>query len=120
MSDALAYLRDEHPGSFELAAWTRERVLGAEPELAERVYRGWRGVGFRHPEAGYVCAIFPKGERVELLFEHGAALVDPERRLEGGGSQTRVLPVASADPDTARAIGELVQQAVAQRLLERA
>ena len=85
----------------------------------ERVYRGWRGVGFRHPEAGFVCAIYPRGEAVELLFEHGAALADPEGLLEGEGRQTRVLRVAGPDGAAERAIRTLVQQAVAQRLLER-
>jgi hypothetical protein len=23
-----------------------------EPDLTERVYRGWDGIGFRHPDAG--------------------------------------------------------------------
>jgi hypothetical protein len=49
MSDALAYLRDEHPDAFELAAWTRERVLGADPDLRERVYRGWRASALQSP-----------------------------------------------------------------------
>jgi hypothetical protein len=119
LSDALAYFRAEHPRTFELAAWTREMILAAEPEFGERVYRGWRGVGFRHPEAGYVCAIFPKDDHVELLFEHGASLADPEGRLEGGGTQTRLFAVRSSDADTEQSIRELVQQAVAQRLLDR-
>ncbi len=119
MADSLAYLREEHPEAFELAAWVRGRVLAADPDLRERVYGGWRGVGFRHPDAGYVCGIFPKGAAVDLLFEHGASLPDPEGRLRGEGAQTRVLPVAAANADAERAILELVQQAVAQRLLER-
>jgi hypothetical protein len=44
MEEALAYLRAEHPDAFELAAWTRAAVLGAEPDFEERVYRGWRGI----------------------------------------------------------------------------
>jgi hypothetical protein len=114
-----AYLRDEHPRVYELAVWARARALDAEPDFTERVYRGWRGIGFRHAEAGYVCALYPKEDRVDLLFEHGASLLDPDGLLEGEGTQTRVLRVTSADERTARAIDVLVQQAVAQRLLTR-
>jgi len=115
--EVLAYLQEEHASNFELAVWTRAAVLAADPDLVERVYRGWRGVGFHHPEAGYVCAVYPRDERIDLLFEHGASLVDPEARLIGEGTQTRTLSVTSADGSTAAAIEALIQQAIAQRLL---
>ena len=116
-AEVLSYLRDEYPDAAELAAWVRRGVLVADPDLSERVYRGWQGIGFRHPEAGYVCGIFPRGARVELLFEHGASLVDPDGLLGGTGTQTRTLTVARPDAATERVISRLVQQAVAQRLL---
>jgi hypothetical protein len=115
--DAEAYLRENHAESAELALWTRARVREAEPDFAERVYRGWRGIGYHHPEAGYVCAIYPRNDWVVLLFEHGAAMADPEGVLEGKGTQTRFVRVASQDDDTAALIDRLVQQAVAERLL---
>ncbi len=117
VSEALDYLRSEHRDAYDLAAWVREAVLEADPDLAERVYRGWRAVGFRHPEAGYVCGIFPRDGRVELLFEHGASLPDPDGILRGDGSQTRVIRVAEPEPALRAQIGAYVQQAVAQRLL---
>jgi hypothetical protein len=117
VSEALDYLRSEHGHAYELAAWLREVVLAADPDLVERVYRGWRGVGFRHPEAGYVCGIFPREHGVELLFEHGASLPDPDGLLRGDGTQTRVIRVAEPDPALRAQIGVYVQQAVAQRLL---
>jgi hypothetical protein len=117
VSEALEYLRTEHPAAYELAAWVREVVLGADPDLSEHVYRGWSGVGFRHPEAGYVCGIFPRDGHVELLFEHGAALPDPDGILCGEGAQTRVIPVAAPDATLRGRIRAYVQQAVAQRLL---
>jgi hypothetical protein len=116
---ALDFLRELEPRTWELAAWTRERVREADPDLTERLYRGWRGIGFRHPEAGYVCAIYPRSEWVVLLFEHGASLPDPEGVLQGDGTQTRFLRIAAADAATASLIGRYVQQAVAQRLLDR-
>lgn len=117
MSEALDYLRSEHGHVFHLAAWVREAVLTADPDLSERVYRGWRGVGFRHPEVGYVCGIFPRDDEVDLLFEHGAALPDPDSILRGDGTQTRFVSVREPDAALREQIAAYVQQAVAQRLL---
>ena len=117
-ADVLPYLREEHEELYELAAWTRRAVLAADPDFAERVYRGWRGIGFRHPEAGFVCAIYPRSEYVVLLFERGASLPDPEGVLFGEGTQTRFLRLSEPTPETEERIKTYVQQAVAQRLLE--
>jgi hypothetical protein len=116
-AEVLGYLREEHGALAELAAWTRSAVLAADPDLTERVYRGWQGVGFRHPEAGYVCAIYPRGERIVLLFEHGASLSDPDGALLGEGKQTRHLRVDRSSRETAERITAYVQQAIAERLL---
>jgi len=117
MTDAAEYVRAEHPEQAELTLWVRELVLAADPDLEERVYPGWRGLGYRHPEAGYVCGIFPRSDEVHLLFEHGAALPDPDGVLTGGGRQTRVIRLRARDDSMTRTIEIYVQQAVAQRLL---
>jgi hypothetical protein len=117
MSEALDYLRAEHPEFFELAAWVRAVVLDADPDLTERVYHGWRGIGFRHPEAGYVCAIYPRSQWVVLLFEHGASMPDPDGILLGDGKQTRFVRVTESSAELGEQIRAYVQQAVAQRLL---
>jgi hypothetical protein len=116
-AEVLAYLRNEHPELSDLAVWTRSAVLAADPDLTERVYRGWRGVGFRHPEAGYICAIYPRSEWIVLLFEHGAALPDPDGVLLGDGKQTRFFRIGEPSEEVAQRITAYVQQAVAQRLL---
>jgi hypothetical protein len=82
------------------------------------VYRGWRAVGFRHPEAGYVCGVFPKGDgRVDLLFEHGATLPDPEGLLQGATRQTRFIPLRSRDDVPAATLAVYVQEAIVRRLM---
>ena len=58
--DVYDFLVDSHPSLADLALWVREVVLAGEPDLTERVYLGWDGIGFRHPDAGYVCAIYPR------------------------------------------------------------
>ena len=120
MADEVArYLREEHAAVAELALWTCAEVRASNGDLEPRVYRGWRGIGFRHPEAGYVCGVFPRDDRVELLFERGAELADPDRVLEGTGTQTRSIVVVAEDAALARTIRAYVQQAIAQRLLDR-
>lgn len=117
--DVLEFLRALAPERFERSAWTRRALLEAEPDLRERLYPGWQGVGFHHPDAGYVCAIYPAGERPLLLFEHGAALDDPDGVLVGEGAQTRSLPLDLPQEELARRIPQLLEVAVAERLLAR-
>jgi hypothetical protein len=113
------FLAERHPQVRELALWLREVVLAAEPDLSERVYHGWDGIGFRHPDAGYICAIYPRGAELRLLFEHGVRLDDPNGLLEGDGTQTRHVAVRTADDRLAGTLGHLVRDAVAERLFRR-
>jgi SAM-dependent methyltransferase len=119
--DVYDFLVDSHPGLADLALWVREIVLASEPDLTERVYLGWDGIGFRHPDAGYVCAIYPRDQEqeVRLLFEHGVRLDDPEGLLEGAGTQTRFIRIREEDELLAVAIGRYVHDGVAERLFRR-
>lgn len=88
----LEELLDEH--CADVAALTRrlrEVILTARPELSERVYRGWHGLGFHHPAHGYVVAVFPTADAVSVGFEHGADLPDPHGLLRGTGKRLRYL-----------------------------
>jgi hypothetical protein len=112
-----SYLREQHPATADVALWTCRAVAAADPDLTPRVYRGWQGIGFRHTEAGYVCGVFPKGGSVELLFERGASMADPEGVLIGEGTQTRLIRVDGPSDELAGVIVRYVQQAIAERLL---
>jgi hypothetical protein len=92
------------------AAKVLEAVLAAEPELEERVYRGWRGLGYRHPDAGYVCGVFPRADGVSLLFERGAELDEPV--LTGEGTQTRQLELRPGDSVDRALVASLVRRGV--------
>ena len=119
MADAVrAYLEQRHPAVADLALWVRDVVRRAEPDFTERVYEGWDGIGFRHPDAGYVCAIYPRDDAgaVRLLFEQGAALEDPDGVLEGDGRQTRHMVIAEPGDGTEDLIARYVHAAVARRL----
>jgi len=119
--DVRNFLMDSHPSLAELALWVREAVLAGEPDLTERVYLGWDGIGFRHRDGGYVCAIYPREQEqeVRLLFEHGVRLDDPEGLLKGAGTQTRFIRVREQDELLGASIGRYVAAAVAERLFRR-
>jgi hypothetical protein len=85
------------PDVADTALTLRDRIRRSYPMMAERVYQGWRGVGFHHPTAGYVCAIFPRSRSVYLSFERGVLLPDPEARLIGSGRRVRSLEYTPAD-----------------------
>ncbi|MGI5178720.1 DUF1801 domain-containing protein [Dactylosporangium sp. CA-152071] len=84
-------LADSCPDIAVLARHLRDVIVEARPELTERVYRGWHGLGFHHPERGYVAAIFPGTDSVSVGFEHGADLPDPHGLLQGTGKRLRYL-----------------------------
>ena len=80
--------------SSEVANLTRQlraAVRTARPELTEKIYLGWYGVGLHHPDKGYVAALFPRADEVHVGFEHGVDLPDPYGLLQGGGRQVRYL-----------------------------
>ena len=88
----LEELLEEHCADIgALTRHLRDVILTARPELTERVYRGWHGLGFHHPTLGYVAAVFPGTDCVSVGFEHGADLPDPHGLLEGTGKRLRYL-----------------------------
>lgn len=95
-----ALLADHSAAVTALAQRLRDVVLDAHPQLTERARRGWHSVNYRDSAAGFVCALSPGADGVQLVFEHGARLPDPDGRLSGTGRQVRVLEFpAGAEPD---------------------
>ncbi|HEX2048242.1 MAG TPA: NTP transferase domain-containing protein [Acidimicrobiales bacterium] len=94
------------------AHWLRELVTATVPDAVERVYPGWHGFGYRHPRAGYFCAVFPRAETVQLSFEHGARLPDPRGLLSGEGRQVRYVDVRTPGDPPADLLVELIDAAL--------
>ena len=106
-------LLSEHPDAVAATARRlRAVLLDAHPQLEERVRRGWHSINYRDPVAGFVCALFPTADRVQLVFEHGARLPDPERRLSGSGRQVRALEVTAPDQVDPEVVGTFLDHAV--------
>jgi hypothetical protein len=74
----------------------RSLIKQTLPDVKEVAYPGWHAVGFRHPRAGYVCAIFPFESVVRLVFEWGVLLRDDTGLLKPGGKQVRYAEFSDA------------------------
>ena len=113
MTSDLDDLLADHP---EAVAGTflrlREILLMGRPDLTERVRPGWHSVNFHDPAAGFVCALFPLADRVQLVFERGALLPDPDHRLGGTGRQVRTLEFTPEDDVDAEVVLEFLDLAV--------
>lgn len=98
---------------------TAEKIVAAlrrlAPDLEPKVRLGWGSVNFRHPKAGFVCAVFPMADRVSLVFEHGRLLGNDSGLLEGNGRQVRFIPFRPGQPVPEEALGMLLAEAVALR-----
>lgn len=81
----------------------------------------WHGFGYHQPEAGYVCAVFPRPGEVRLAFERGVLLDDPHGLLHGDGRTVRWAHIRAPGDLPAERLVELIDAAVlvgrqAQRL----
>ena len=113
MGTSLEDLLDDHtPEVAELARQLRDLIRSAMPAATERVYPGWHGLGFHHPTAGYVCALFPAADHVRVGFEHGHLLPDPGGWFDSGGRRVRYVTVEQLTPDLVHRLAELVDHAV--------
>lgn len=96
-------LADHSDAVADIARLLRRTLLEGHPPLVERVRTGWHSINYHDPAAGFVCAVFPFADRVQLIFERGAQLPDPDSRLTGSGRRVRALEFtdqADVDPET--------------------
>jgi hypothetical protein len=105
-------LADHPPEIRSLAERLRRIIRETVPEAVENAYPGWRAIGYRHPESGYFCAIFPEAGRVRLAFEWGAILPDPHGLLSGTGKQVRYVDIPEGGEIPETIIRDLLQAAV--------
>jgi len=85
------------------------------PDLVPQVRLGWGSVNFRHPGAGFVCAVFPMADHVSLVFEHGRQLDNASGLLQGNGKQVRFIPFPPGAEIPEQALGLLLAEAIALR-----
>ena len=86
-------------------------LLSVRPDLEGKARLGWGSVNYRHPVAGFVCAIFPMEDHVSLVFEHGRQLSSP--LLEGDGKQVRFMKFVPGNDIPEDEIAILLSEAIA-------
>ena len=100
------------PGVRNLAEHVRKLIKDTIPAVEERAYPGWRAIGFRHPDVGYFCGIFPQEEGVDLAFEFGVLLPDPQAILDGKGKQVRYVHILQMQDIQPEPLIALIQAAI--------
>ncbi len=100
----------------EIRAWAerlRALIRDASPESSESANAVWRSVSYTHPESGYFCGLFPFLDRLDVAFEWGVLLPDPEGILEGDGKQVCYVRIHRAKDIRPRALRDLIHAALA-------
>lgn len=91
----------------------RELISETAPVAQESVHAKWHSIHYNDPQVGYFCGIFPMEDSVNLVFEFGILLPDPERILEGTGKQVRSIRIRSIDAIPTSALKNLILAALA-------
>ena len=112
------------PPMQAIAQRLRDVVSEAIPDAIERVRPGWRLIGYDLPigkKRVYFAFVAPEDVHVHLGFEHGWAMRDPHRALEGAGITKRVrwLKFFDADEIDAERCIELLREAARVAALTR-
>ena len=104
-------LRRVEPAIAETTRRVAETVASLAPDREGKARLGWGSVNFRHPRAGFVCAVFPMEDHVSLVFERGRQLASP--LLEGDGKQVRFIRFEPGADLPVDALAILLAEAIA-------
>jgi len=110
MSDCcLTQLLELYPAPVRtLAADLAALIRMAAPGAVEAVRPRLRCIRYSHPRCGYFCGLYPQVSSVQLLFEFGVLLPDPDDLLRGEGPYLRFATVREYHPLHAPALGQLI------------
>ncbi len=89
------------PSVRRTAETARRLVKRAVPEAIERLYPGWRLIGYRVPvgkASRYFGFVQPQDDAVVIGLEYGVFLSDRFPWLEGSGSQVRTVKLPAGRP----------------------
>lgn len=111
VADLVTLLRPLPEPVAELASRLALLLLAMRPDLEAKARLGWGSVNYRHPRAGFICAVFPMQDHVSLVFEHGRQLSSP--LLEGDGKQVRFIRLVPGAPIPEDDLAILIAEAIA-------
>ena len=94
--------------------WLRKRLPTAHEVVYE--YRDWFVISYSPNERGYegVLAIRASADGVKLYFNRGKELPDPQKLLQGSGSQARWIHLEGASTLAHPAVARLIDEAIAR------
>lgn len=97
----------------EIALQARDLISKLIPKAEEKVYFGWRIIGFslNGEMAGQFCSIGPGKKYVNLYFMQGTSLDDPKGLLEGTGKNMRHVKIREVSGLKNTALKELIKTA---------
>ncbi len=97
--------------------WLRKRLPTAHEVVYE--YHDFFVISYSPNERGYegVLAIRASANGVRLYFNRGKELPDPEKLLQGSGSQVRSIDVEGASTLARPAVARLIDEAIARNLV---
>jgi hypothetical protein len=105
------------PGSARLLASLRRSLRKRLPTAHEIVYeyRSWFVISYSPTTHGFegVLAIRGDAAAVKLYFNRGKSLPDPDKLLQGSGTQARFIVVESAAALNRPAVARLLDLAIA-------
>ena len=101
------------PNVRDLAMRARELILEIQPDAIEKVWPGWKVVGYGTGPTmkEMVLGVAPLKERLRIGFTNGVALPDPEGLLGGEGKGHRALKVATREALESPAVQRLLRAA---------
>jgi hypothetical protein len=100
----------------DIAQRLRELVRATIPSVNEKVYIGWKLLGYRLPlgkNGRYFCCIVPQKKENDVLlgFQYGIAMRDPKNQMEGKGTQVRFVRVQRLDQYSDSDLTWLIEEA---------
>lgn len=100
-------------GIRELALQARDIIAKAIPKAEQKVYPGWRNMGFSldGSMASQFCSVGPQKKHVNIYFMRGAELDDPKALLEGAGKKMRHVKIKDAKDLKNAALKTLIKDA---------
>lgn len=108
----LTQLLDLYPAAVRTtAAHLAALIRLTAPGAVEAVRPSLRCIRYSHPRCGYFCGLYPQVSSVQLLFEFGVLLPDPDGLLRGAGPYVRFVPVGEYHPLYAPALCRLIEAA---------
>ncbi len=106
-----ALTRDLPPEILSTLSELRALIKLAIPDATEKLNLGWKSLNYHHPYVGYFCGLFPFQDRIDVAFEFGILLADPDGIFDGYGKQVGYVRIRSV---------EGIPRAPFQRMLEAA